>query len=139
MGDFMDDYDLDDDEAPYLIVENREGGIMPFLIGLVVGAGIALLLAPKSGEDTRRDIVDGVKRAKDIARDAVGDLTEAIEDTVATARERVHDKLHSAREAVDTRRHRVSNAVEAGRAAAREAREELEYRLAETKAAYKDT
>ncbi len=135
----MDDYDLDDDEAPYLIVENREGGIMPFLIGLVVGAGIALLLAPKSGEDTRRDIVDGVKRAKDIARDAVGDLTEAIEDTVATARERVHDKLHSAREAVDTRRHRVSNAVEAGRAAAREAREELEYRLAETKAAYKDT
>ncbi len=136
----MDEYDLDDDEAPYLIVENREGGgVMPFILGLALGAGIALLLAPKSGEETRRDIADGVKRAKDIARDAVGDLTEALEDTVATARERVQDKVHAAREAVDTRRHRVSNAVEAGRAAARDAREELEYRLAETKAAYKDS
>lgn len=135
----MDDFDMDD-ETPYFIVENREGGsIAPFLIGLAVGAGIALLLAPKSGDETRQDIADGVKRAADLARNAVGDLTEAIEDTVTTARERVTEKVHAAREAVDTRRHRVSDAVEAGRVAARQAREDLEYRLAETKAAYKDT
>jgi len=51
----------------------------------------------------------------------------------------VEEGIDSAREAVDVRRRRVSTAVEAGRTAAREAREELEYRLAESKAAYKDS
>jgi len=135
----MDEYDSYDDE-PFVIVEKREGGsIGPFLIGLVVGAGIALLLAPQSGEDTRREIADRVKRAKDAAAETVGDLGEAIGETIDHARDRVEEGIDSAREAVDVRRRRVSTAVEAGRAAARKAREELEYRLAESKAAYKDS
>ena len=135
----MDDYDSYD-EGPYLIVEKREGdSVGPFLIGLALGAGIALLLAPQSGEETRREIGDRVKRVKDAAADAVGDLTEVIGDTIENARDRVEEGLESAREAVDVRRRRVSTAVDAGRAAARKAREELEYRLAESKAAYKDS
>lgn len=135
----MDEYDRYDDE-PYLIVERREGsGIGPFLIGLALGAGIALLMAPQSGEETRREIGERVKRAKEAATDAVGDLTEAIGETLEQARDKVEDGIETAREAVDSRRRRVSTAVEAGRAAARQAREELEYRLAETKAAYKDS
>lgn len=136
----MDDYDYDQyDDEPYLIVENREGSaIGPFLIGLALGAGIALLLAPQSGEETRREIAEKVKRAKDAAGDAVGELSGAIGDTLDQAREKVEDGLDSAREAVDVRRRRVSTAVEAGRVAARQAREELEYRLAESKAAQKD-
>jgi gas vesicle protein len=137
----MDDYDYDlYDDEPYVIVENREGSaIAPFLIGLALGAGIALLIAPQSGEETRREIADKVKRAKYAARDAVGELGDAIGDTFDQAREKVGDGLESAREAVDVRRRRVSTAFEAGRAAARQAREELEYRLAESKAAHKDS
>jgi gas vesicle protein len=137
--DEYDDYDLYDDE-PYLIVENREGSsIGPFLIGLALGAGIALLLAPQSGEETRRDLADKVNRAKDAARDAVSDLGDVIGDTIEKARDKVEDGIDSAREAVDNRRRRVSTAFDAGRAAARQARVELEYRLAESKAAHKDS
>src|SRR5437016_3501008 len=97
----MDDYDEFDDE-PYLIVERREGGTVgPFLVGLLVGAGIALLMAPQSGEETRRDITEGVKRAKDAAADAVGGLTETIGETLDNARTRVSEGIESAKEAVD--------------------------------------
>ena len=137
--DEYDDYDLYDDE-PYIIVENREGSsVAPFLIGLALGAGIALLLAPQSGEETRRDLAEKVNRAKDAARDAVGDLGDVIGDTIEKARDKVEDGFESAREGFDVRRRRVANAVDAGRAAARQAREELEYRLAESKAAHKDS
>ena len=133
------DYDLYDDE-PYLIVENREGSFIgPFIIGLAVGAGIALLMAPQSGEDTRRAITDKVNRAKDAARDAMSELGDVIGDTIEEAREKVETGFESAREAVDVRRRRVHNAVEAGKVAARQARADLEFRLAESKAAHTES
>jgi gas vesicle protein len=128
------------DEEPYLIVERQEGPqIGPFLIGLALGAGIALLLAPKSGEDTRREIADGVKRAREAAVDAVEGITETVAETLNGARNKVSEGIESARDAVDLRRRQVSSAVEAGRVAARQAREDLELRLAESKAAHKDS
>ncbi len=40
-------------------LEKREFSIMvPLLVGGIVGAGIALLLAPKAGKDLRQDIKD---------------------------------------------------------------------------------
>lgn len=132
------DYDLYDDE-PYLIVENREGSsLAPFIIGLAVGAGIALLLAPQSGEETRREIAERVKRAKDAASDAVGELGDVIGEKLEQARDKVEDGIESAREAVDYRRRRVHTAFEAGVVAARQARADLELRLAESKAAHED-
>lgn len=47
------------------------GGIA---IGLLVGAGVALLLAPESGADTRRVIRRGLRRAGHRGRDAWADL-----------------------------------------------------------------
>jgi gas vesicle protein len=132
------DYDLYDDE-PYLIVENREGSpLAPFIIGLAVGAGIALLLAPQSGEETRREITEKVKRAKDAASDAVSELGDVIGEKLEQARDKVEDGIETARDAVDYRRRRVHTAFEAGVVAARQARADLELRLAESKAAHKD-
>ena len=52
---------------------NRVRSIMvPFLAGGLVGAGVALLLAPKSGRDLRKDI-------KDIAADAGDKITATVE------------------------------------------------------------
>jgi gas vesicle protein len=39
-------------------VTNERSVLVPFLVGGIVGAGIALLLAPKSGRELRKDIVD---------------------------------------------------------------------------------
>ena len=46
--------------------ETREGSfLVPFLIGSLVGAGIVLLLAPKSGKELRKDIVDMTARTRE--------------------------------------------------------------------------
>jgi gas vesicle protein len=135
-------YDEDDepyDVGPYVIVERRETGIGPFLIGLALGAGAALLFAPQTGEETRRGIARSARRAQDAAQDFVGDVSGTVADKFKEVRASVEERIEATLDAVDDKRRRVSNAFHAGRAAAREARGELEQRIAESKAAYKDS
>jgi hypothetical protein len=49
-------------------------------IGLVVGAGIALLFAPQSGEDTREAIADRGRRVADRGKDVWDDLRDELGD-----------------------------------------------------------
>jgi gas vesicle protein len=58
-----------------------------FLIGIGAGALAALVLAPKTGKQFRRDL----KRGYDDAKDALQDWTEDAKDRVRDARERVRD------------------------------------------------
>ena len=135
-------YDEDDepyDVGPYVIVERRETGIGPFLIGLALGAGAALLFAPQSGKQTRRGIARSARRAQDAAQGFVGDVSGTVADKFKEVRASVEERIEATLDAVDDKRRRVSNAFHAGRAAARDARGELEQRIAESKAAYKDS
>src|SRR4029078_5987754 len=69
----MSRYDFEDDQ-PYVVIERRsEGGVGAFLLGIALGAGVALLLAPRSGEETRRDIK---RRARRVRRAAENVATE---------------------------------------------------------------
>jgi len=140
----MDEYEWydDDDEPyaqPYVIVERREPGVGTFLIGLALGAGVALLLAPQSGEETRRGIARRARRAQEAAQDFVEDVSGTVADKFEEVRTSVEERIEATLNAVDDKKRRVSGAFHAGRAAAREARGELEQRIAESKAAYKDT
>ncbi len=141
----MDEYEwYDDDEPyarePYVIVERRESaGVGPFLIGLAFGAGVALLLAPQSGEETRRAVARRARRAQKVAQDFVEDVSGTVADKFQEVRATVEERIEATLDAVDDKKRRVSNAFHAGRAAAREARGELEQRIAESKAAYKDS
>jgi len=121
-------YEVDDDDR-VVVIEKHSAGVTPFLIGLAIGAGAALLLAPRSGAATRRDLKRRARRVRRAAEDAVS-------DTFDEARRRVEEKIDTARDAIDLKRRQVNRAVDAGRTAAREARQELEQRIAETKAAY---
>ena len=69
--------------------DNRTDALMAFLLGAAVGAGVALLLAPQSGEETRRrlgdaarkigdDLDDKMRSAKDELKHRAGDLKAAI-------------------------------------------------------------
>jgi len=133
-------YDEDDEyEAePYVIIE-KETGIGPFLLGIALGAGVALLFAPQSGQETRRGIARSARRAQDAAQDFVEDVSGTVADKFKEVRTSVEERIEATIDAVDERKRRVTNAFHAGRAAAREARGELEQRIAETKAAYKDS
>ena len=140
----MDEYEwYDDDEPyprePYVIVERNQPGVGSFLIGLALGAGVALLLAPQSGEETRRGLARRARRAQDAAKDFVEDVSGTVADKFQEVRATVEERIEATLDAVDDKKRRVSNAFHAGRAAAREARGELEQRIGESKAAYKDS
>lgn len=128
-------YDIGDDE-PYVIIEKHEGSIGSLLLGVAVGAGIALLFAPRSGVETRAELRRRAREAGDAAREAAQDVMDTAVGAVEEARRAVDDRVGAVRDVVDMRRRQVTRAVDAGRAAAQQAREELERRLASTKAAY---
>ena len=124
------------DDEPFVVIEKHEGGVGAFLIGLAVGAGVALLFAPQTGEETRRGLTRGAQRARARAQDFTDEMTESVTDRFRQARDQVEGRIENARQAVEIKRQQVSRAMEAGRVAAQQARADLERRIAETKAAY---
>ena len=134
----MSDYEREDDE-PYVVIERSEPGIGAFVLGAAVGAGLALLFAPRTGEETRRDLQRRARKVGDQAQELVAEVTGTVGEKIQSARRSVEEQIDATVNAVDIKRRQVSSAVDAGRAAAQQARVELEQRIAETKAAYKET
>ena len=135
------DWEGEDEEyeaEPYVIIEKQESAIGPFLLGIALGAGVALLFAPQSGEETRGGMARSARRAKTAAQDFVEDVSDTVADKIKEVKSTVEDKIEATLNSVDDKKRRVTNAYHAGRAAARDARGELEQRIAESKAAYKD-
>lgn len=115
------------EEGPYIVIERDGGsGVGAFLLGAIVGAGIALLLAPKSGAETQEDLKRQARK-----------LRTAAEERVREAQRQLEQRLGDVREGVQSRLDGVKDAVSAGRSAATEARSDLEQRLQRSKAAYR--
>lgn len=68
-------------ENPYLNDESRSGasGMSGFVLGAIVGAGVALLFAPGTGTDTRRKLGETAKRLGSAARDKVQEGRDQIQ------------------------------------------------------------
>jgi gas vesicle protein len=60
-----------------------------FLIGGAIGAAIALLYAPQSGHETRKDIKRTARRVKNEAVDLVEDTIDRVDDFVDETKDRV--------------------------------------------------
>jgi gas vesicle protein len=112
----------DHDELPYIVIERRSGGLGAFVWGALLGAGAALLLAPRSGRETRDELRAGALRIRDRAEDAVRQVSDNVQETIGGVRGEIHGRIDAARDAFD-----------AGRRAARESREEMEARLREVR------
>ncbi|HVU00714.1 MAG TPA: YtxH domain-containing protein [Polyangiaceae bacterium] len=56
-----------------------------FVAGAAVGAGVALLLAPKSGREMRRDIQGGVKKFGRAMADEATDVADQVRATISDA------------------------------------------------------
>ncbi|MBR9989940.1 MAG: YtxH domain-containing protein [Gemmatimonadetes bacterium] len=113
----------DHDDTPYIVIERRSGGFGSLVLGAMLGAAAGLLLAPRSGRDTRDELRAGALRIRDRAEDAVRGVTESVQDTIGGVRGEVEDRVDAARDA-----------FEAGRRAARETRREMETRVQEVRA-----
>ena len=128
----------DFEREPFVVIERDEPGVGTLLLGVAIGAGLALLLAPRSGAETRRMIESRARRAGARVRDVATDVADNVTSQVNDVRDRVNERVGAARRAVRRRQDQVLDAVDAGRYAASEARSELERRIAENKAARRE-
>jgi len=80
--------------------------LLSFLLGGMVGAGVALLVAPQSGADTRRKL-------HELAENAKGKAT----DYVTHTKETIASKLDKGKEIYEGRKSAISAAIEAGKQA----------------------
>ncbi len=74
------------------------GFLAVFAIGALAGAGIALLYAPRSGEETRELIAAKGRELKDKATDALGDAKDFISGKKAEIAAAVEDGKEAMRE-----------------------------------------
>jgi gas vesicle protein len=79
---------------------------LSFLLGGIVGAALALLLAPESGRETRRRIRDFTDDVKDKVKDYSEDVKGKVTSTIDKSRELYEEKKAA-----------IAKAVEAGKEA----------------------
>ena len=84
-------------------------GLSSFLLGLGVGVGIGMLLAPKSGQETREYLRGKAGEGADYVKQRGSDIKQTASEWV--------DK---GKEAIGRQRDHLSDAMEAGRQAYRE-------------------
>jgi len=120
-----------DDDRELLLVERDEGaGALKWLVvGAVVGAGLALLFAPKAGKSLRGDIRRGARRARRLAEDAVDDLKESFGSNLRDRSESSGGEVYAGDDA-DLDADAGAGSARAERPSIRGARAELERRLA---------
>jgi gas vesicle protein len=126
----------DHDDLPYIVIERRSGGVTPFVWGALLGAGVALLLAPRSGQETQDEIRRSATRLRTGVEDRVTHARDSVTGAVTRTRDLVTERVESVREAVESRAEQARNALDTGRRTARDARTELERRVAEAKQTY---
>lgn len=122
------------DDKPVVVIERSDGGLGSFLIGLAIGAATALLFAPRSGEDTRRELRNQGRRLRATASEKAEELQELLGGGYEETRHRIEEGLEKAKDTYEDKKSDAKEAVQAGKAAVSSAREELERRLATRKA-----
>ena len=75
--------------------------LLSFLLGGLVGAGFALLLAPQSGRETRQKIKDITDDVKEKAMGYVGDVKEKVTSTLDKGKEMYEEKKSIITSAID--------------------------------------
>ncbi|KAF0144339.1 MAG: YtxH domain-containing protein [Nitrospirae bacterium] len=78
--------------------------LLSFLLGGAVGAGLALLLAPQSGPETRRKIKDFAEDMKD----RVGSTVEKGKDLFEQKKSVIASAIDAGKEAYEKERERLS-------------------------------
>lgn len=91
--------------------------MLSFLLGGVVGAGIALLLAPRSGQETRRKIMEMADSAKEKAEDYYDDVKGTVTAGIDKGKDFFEEKksiittaVEAGREAYEKEKNRLSKA-----------------------------
>ena len=84
------------------------------IAGGVIGAGLALLFAPQSGDRTRKDIVRYSKKARNRADEVVDDLAADVSNLVEAFSEKTDDLLEKGKDVAGSARKDLIRLIEEG-------------------------
>jgi gas vesicle protein len=105
-----------DDDRHVVVVEERGAGFLAFVLGAVVGAGAALLLAPASGEETQARLRRRVRELRTLAEEKADEFGEVVGERVDQVRTGTRDAIDAGRSALDTARDELEQRLEEARA-----------------------
>ena len=75
--------------------------LVPFLVGGLIGAGIALLLAPKSGRELRQDIKDVASKTRDTVAETVEKGKDLYEESTAAVKDLYEESTTAVKGAIE--------------------------------------
>jgi gas vesicle protein len=91
--------------------------LISFLAGSIVGAGIALLFAPQSGEYTRREMRERAERAIIKLHRMEDEIKEAMNETLHSIRLKTSQLVDESKDAADLKKREIVAAIAAGKTA----------------------
>jgi len=95
--------------------ESKAYGLAWFLAGLGVGALVGILYAPKSGRETREDLVTGAREGTEYLRARTKDAAQQVGTLVDKSKEHAAEYVEKGREVVDRGRAQWEEFVERGK------------------------
>ncbi|HWE87398.1 MAG TPA: YtxH domain-containing protein [Terracidiphilus sp.] len=94
---------------------NNVNGLAWFLAGLGIGALAGVLYAPKSGRETREDLVHSAREGSEYLRNRGKQVADQVGTIVDKSREQVGEYMDRGREVVDRGRAQWEEFVERGK------------------------
>ena len=98
----------------------QNSGITYFVVGLGIGVAVGLLMAPRSGEETRRYLRTKADEGTDYLRAKADEGKEFVRRRGTELRESASDLIDRSKEAIVRQKEQLAMAVEAGKQAYRE-------------------
>ena len=98
----------------------QSNGISYFIVGLGVGVAVGMLLAPRSGEETRQLLREKADESKDYLRTKADESREFVKRRGAELRESAGDLIDRSKDAISRQKDQLAMAVEAGKQAYRD-------------------
>lgn len=93
---------------------NATVGALLLVAGGIIGAGVALLFAPQSGERTRKDISRYARKVKRKTEGVVDDFADAVSEMVETVSEKAEDILEKGKDMAYEAKKDLVKAIEQG-------------------------
>jgi gas vesicle protein len=98
----------------------QNNGIAYFVVGLGIGVAVGLLMAPRSGEETRRLIRTKADEGSEFLRAKADEGKEFVRRRGTELRDSASDLIDRSKEAISRQKEQLAMAVEAGKQAYRE-------------------
>ena len=103
-------------------------GAMMLVAGGVIGAGVALLFAPQSGERTRRDIARRSRKARNQTEKMVREAAESVTELVEDLGDKTSDLVDRGGEVAESWRQHLLESIDRGQKNLEKQRQKLSQR-----------